>query len=156
MHALDALLAVFPDACIVQTHRDPLKVLPSRDSFVGKWRSLYSDHIWEKGTPAAPYRLVHRIERCMRVRESVGSAPFYDVHYNDLIADPIRTVRGIYDYFDFTFDGVIEDSMRSWLADNPKGKHGKHRYTLEQYGIDAVEVTKDFADYTALFKISPE
>ena len=41
MRELDMLLAIYPDACIVQTHRDPVKVLPSICSLVTGWRSLY-------------------------------------------------------------------------------------------------------------------
>ena len=154
--ALDALLAVFPDACIVQTHRDLLKVLPSSQSFVHKWRSIYSDQIINHEPQTSSYRLINRIGRCMRVRDSVNSAPFYDVHYTDLVADPINTVRGIYNYFDFKFDDVFESNMRAWLINNPKGKHGKHSYSLEQFGLDRAQVSKEFADYTARFGILPE
>ena len=34
--------------------------------------------------------------------------------------------------------------MRAFIADNPKGKHGLHLYTPEEYGIDPVVVRRDF------------
>ena len=43
--ALDALLAIYPDARIVQTHRDPLEVVASLVSLITKLRGLGSDAV---------------------------------------------------------------------------------------------------------------
>ena len=55
LFALDAVLAVFPDACIVQTHRDPLQVIPSVCSMSAGFRGITSDRVdlrrWARNTP---------------------------------------------------------------------------------------------------------
>ena len=154
---LDALLAVFPDACIVHTHRDPLKVVPSTFSLIARLRGMYSDGI---DLDSIGQRVVERssnlLERGAQVRDTANPAQFYDVHYNNLMQDPIGTVRGIYEYFDYMFDDGLEEQMRQWLAKNPQGKHGRHRYSLEQFGLSREQVAKQFASYYQRYGMTPD
>jgi hypothetical protein len=66
------------------------------------------------------------------------------VQYVDLVADPIGTVRRIYEHYGCDYSDEFENHMKQWLADNRQHKHGAHRYSLEEYGLDAETVRSDF------------
>jgi hypothetical protein len=154
LRSLDALLAVYPDACIVQTHRDPVKAVPSACSFAVRTWSRYTDIIdpvlLGKGCSED---FLSVIEQSMRFREQANPAQFYDVLYRDLTADPVGTVKGIYEYFGLRFDNFFEKRMRNWLEENPRGKHGIHRYSPEQFGLDQNMIKKRFDHYCKYYGI---
>jgi hypothetical protein len=67
------------------------------------------------------------------------------VEYEDLLDRPVETLRGIYSRFAIPFSAEHEVAARDWLAANPQGRHGVHRYDLESYGIDEETVSRLFA-----------
>ena len=71
--------------------------------------------------------------------------------YPDLMRDPIGVVDRIYRSFALELTTEAEARMRAFLAANPKDKSGRHRYTLEEFGLDARRETERFADYTRRF-----
>ena len=78
------------------------------------------------------------IERGFTARDA-GCAPperFFDVWYTQLMADPIGVARAVYRHFDLPLGPEVEARMRAYLATNPKDRHGAHRYSLEQFGLD--------------------
>ncbi|MCP4107147.1 MAG: sulfotransferase [Desulfobacteraceae bacterium] len=156
-YALEALLAVFPDACIIQTHRDPLKVIPSYCSLIATFRGPHSDHL-DLGVIGR--ECLHEWEtllnRTMKVRDTVDSARFLDVHYKDIVQDTVGSVRGIYEYFGYAYNDSFGEKMREYLVSNPKDKHGSHHYTLEQFGLNKEMVNQSFAAYCERFGITPE
>ncbi|MCZ6634131.1 MAG: sulfotransferase [bacterium] len=105
LFALDALLEVFPDACVIQTHRDPWKVIASSCSVYEVTRLMFTESpdpiaigkqwLTEWGTA---------IQRMLQVRARANPDRFYDVHYRDLVADPIKTMKEIHAHFDLSFD----------------------------------------------------
>ena len=157
LFSLDALLTVFPDACVVQTHRDPLKVTPSCCSLFATFKGMYSDQV-DLGRlgQECTNRLVSMLERGARVRDSTDSARFCDIYYQELLQDPIGTVRWIYAYFGYTFDVRMEVRIRRWLTENPQYKHGVHHYSPEQFCLDPAELNSRFAMYCKRFRIPTE
>jgi hypothetical protein len=152
LFAMDTILTVFPAACIVQTHRDPETVLASFCSLIATSRSIYSENIDLKqiGESALHFWEI-AIQRAMKVREENDPSRFYDVYYNDLLTDPMHIVRGIYAHFGYDFTAEMEHNITAWLKQNPQYKHGKHRYSLEQFGLTKAQVQERFAAYTARF-----
>ena len=149
---LNALLEVFPDACIVQNHRDPLTAVPSMCSLVAIVRKRYTNHpdLEELGEYWLN-QLANSIERAMQVRTQMNSNYFYDVSYRSLIQDPIDTARQIYNYFGYDWNTKVETNMKQWLDKNPQHKHGVHRYSLGQFGLDETMVSQRFASYYEQF-----
>jgi hypothetical protein len=155
--ALDALFQVYPDARIVLTHRDPLKVLGSCASFTEVLRAAFTDKIdqeslglevrqrWESGAQLA-----------VDWRRDSTDRRFLDVHYRGLVQDPMATAQRIYDYFGMELAPEAEAAMKKFLADNPKGKGGVHRYSLKEFGMDPAEERRRFQFYTDFFGIEPE
>lgn len=146
LFGLDALLTVFPDACIVQIHRDPLQVLPSLCSLAAAIRGISSDQVDLRRLGAEFTEAMARgTERALDVRATADPARFFDVSYPRLLADPVGTVRAVRAYFGYSYDDPLESRMKSWLTENPQHKHGVHRYTLDQFGLDPGEVNRWFA-----------
>lgn len=157
--ALDALLAVYPDARIVQTHRDPLKVVASLASLVTVLRSLASDAI-DPDEIAIDWttRLARGLERTMRLRaaRALPATQVFDVHFPVFMADPIGTVGRIYAHFGLTLGAEAETRMRRFLAENPADKHGAHAYTLAAAGLDVATERRRYAAYQEHFGVASE
>jgi hypothetical protein len=148
LFSLDALLAVFPDARVVQTHRDPLEVVPSLCSLASGFRSITTERVDLRrlGAEFAEAMAVGP-ERAIAVRAGADPARFFDVAYNDLVADPVGTLRAVCRHFGDEFGPEFEARARRRLAANPRHKHGVHRYSLGDFGLDAVTVNSHFAAY---------
>ena len=150
LFGLRALFATYPDAGVVLTHRDPLEVVASVASLHTALRGTFSDAV----DPVAVGSEVCRrwadgITRALGSRDA-GCAPadrFLDVMYADLIRDPLATVRRIYRHLGRGLSPAAEDRMRGFLAANPKDKHGRHRYSLAHFGLDADEVRHLYRPY---------
>jgi hypothetical protein len=96
------------------------------------------------------------VDRMMDYRDRRGSERFYDLHYLDLIRDPITAIQGIYEHFGETLTTEARYAMREHLARNPKGQYGSHRYVLEDFGLRRDEVQERFARYSQRFGIEAE
>jgi len=157
--ALDALLAVYPDARIVQTHRDPLKVIASLASLVALLRGMASDRIDPNAIGAEWTRvLAQGLEKTIQVRATgvLHADQVFDMQFAEFIADEIAMVRRIYTHFDMEFTAEAESRMRRFLAANPKDKHGGHRYTLAQSGLDPAVERQRYAAYQQHYNIASE
>lgn len=157
--ALDALLAEYPDADIVQTHRDPLKVVASLASLVTLLRRLASDHVDPIAIGAEwTERLAAGLAHATAVRDQglPAGTRVVDVQFAELLHDEIGMVRRIYAHFDRALDAGAEGRMRRFLAANPADKHGRHRYTLAAVGLDPVIERRRYAAYQERFGVASE
>ena len=157
--ALDALFAVYPDAQVVLTHRDPLKVLPSCASFAKVLRAPFTRNIDLKALGAEVSRRwaasAHSVTR-MRSEQKQLQGSFFDVSYPELIRDPMAAVSGIYRHFGRELTSAAEAAMRRYVEQNPKDKKGVHLYSLEEFGLDHATERSNFRGYTDYFDIVPE
>ena len=157
--ALDALLAAYPDADIVQTHRDPLTVVASLASLVTLLRRLASDHVDATAIGAEwTERLAAGLAHATAVRDRglPAGARILDVHFADLLRGAVGTVRRIYAHFDRVLDAAAGERMRRFLAENPADKHGRHRYTLAAAGLDPTVERRRYAAYQERFGVASE
>ena len=156
---LDALLAVYPDARIVQTHRDPLRVVASLVSLCTLLRSMASDAIdpHEIAVEWAP-RLAQGLDASIRARDAARLPPerVFDVHFRDFVGNEVATVRRLYERFGLVLSDETEARMRAYLAANPKDKHGGHRYDFGTAGLDRDAERRRFAAYSERFAIAEE
>ncbi|MEJ0045274.1 MAG: sulfotransferase [Rhodospirillales bacterium] len=155
---LEHLLAVYPDARIIQTHRDPAAVIPSVTALLLAMRHAASEVIYS-GEKIAKNNLRTfaaglNAAIAFRARPDMDSH-FHDVHFRNLIADPIGTVRKIYAQFGMPLSQKAEDSMHDWLArDNSHAAKGKFR--LEQFGLNDSQIDNAFGDYMSYYGIARE
>ena len=157
MRELDTLLSIYPDACIVQTHRDPVKVLPSICSLVTGWRSLYEGSADAKAIGAWQLDMyAGMIDHAMDVRARSNPEQFYDFSFRELITDPVAAIERMYAHFGIEATPEGNARMRAWIAANPQGKHGGHKYTLGEFGLVEGEIRERFARYANRFGVQAE
>ncbi|MBI5499206.1 MAG: sulfotransferase [Deltaproteobacteria bacterium] len=154
MEHLEALLATFPDARVVQTHRDPATVLASFCSMMAHSRGVFSDRV-DPGDVGRHWlhKAQRMVARTTRAREASDGARFLDVRYEGLVADPMRELRRVYEWLGAPLLPAAEAAMERWRRGNPQHKHGRHRYRLEDFGLDRGEVSRAFAEYRERFGI---
>lgn len=157
---LEALLAVYPKARIVFTHRDPLKVLPSVASILYSTAHVRSDAVdpqsllgWFTGETCAGL-----LSGMAALRES-GRLPAeqcFDVRYADLMKNPGATLAAVYDHFGIDYTSAAEKAMLGYLAAKPKARHGAHKYEFSDTGLDIDEERERFRDYYDHYQVINE
>ena len=154
---LDALVATFPDARIVHTHRDPARTLASLCSMLAHARGFFSDRVEPREIGRQWLARTRRmVERGGAARDRLGEAAFVDVHYGELLDDPLKAVHRICDAIGAPLPPDGERRMRDFLAAHPQHEHGVHAYALADFGLDAGEVRDAFAAYRERHAIAPE
>ena len=137
---VSTILKLIPDACFVQTHREVTEVAASCCSLGYETRRIMSDVV----DPVAVGREILDTLSETALKGATASAEHpgrvLDIHYEHLVKAPIATVRAIYEYFGLTLTAAAEQQMQRWLDSNPKGRHGQHTYSLEQFGLDRTTV----------------
>jgi hypothetical protein len=149
--AIESLLKVFPDACIIQTHRDPVEVIASVSSLVYSARKMNEPGI----SPATVGQ--QQLEQWSLVLEKAMSARqrnperFYDVYYENFVADPITAVDQIYSHFGMQLDFESADRLRHWMSSHPQGRHGTHHYKPEDFGLSKDKIRDFYREYQSFF-----
>jgi hypothetical protein len=145
---LEALFRRYPDAQVVHLHRDPVEVLGSLLSLGAHLRGVFSDQVdrerlgetwcglWAMG--------LKRMWDFRRQHPELRDR-FHDVLYRDLVRDPLAAVEALHRRLDAPFSAAARERVAAHLAANPKGKHGVHRYRLEDYGLTPDLVRRQFA-----------
>jgi hypothetical protein len=157
---LDALAAEYPDAIVIQTHRDPLKVIASTSALSTHLRRLASDDpdITEVASSYAEDIFVG-LERGMDAR-SRGVIPperIVDVHFREFVADPVATIRRIHLALGRELDDVVEQHIRTFLAENPgDGGGGGTRYRFDDTGLDPDALRERSTAYQRAFDVESE
>jgi hypothetical protein len=148
LFALDALLRVYPDALVIQTHRDPRTAIASVCSLAAQatagWSTTFQGAVigqdqletWASG-----------LDLFTQARGRHDSARFCDVVYDDFVADPLGTAEAVYEHFGLTLTGQAMDAMRA-LCQQSAGTAGPaHRYALTGFGLTGAQVDERFAGY---------
>jgi hypothetical protein len=158
MQDLDALLHVFPGAKLICPHRDPIKAIGSICSTA--WNAMVRDtdslnpHWVGQEWLAKTERMLHKT---MKIRaEQVAPHNQYDVLYADITADWELAVQGVYDFLNMPLTEQAKSQMQAWLNSNKQHKHGAHKYSLSDFGLDAAEVDHRMAFYREHFNIPYE
>jgi hypothetical protein len=155
---LERILEIFPDSCVIQTHRDPLKSLPSNCSLYAHSRIMFSDEVdaWELGAYVASGIWPEALDVALEARKRLPEQNFFDLRYADLMRDPIRSIEGIYRHFGLELSESTREAMRTYLHRHPRSGNRIHTYSLEQFGLSEANQRKRYEAYCARFDIPPE
>jgi hypothetical protein len=154
---LPALFAVYPDARVILTHRDPVKTVPSSVSAVAGGRWLRSDAVDPVAIGASlELGLGYLLNALPDVVATLPAGQVANLHYLDLLADPAGAIEATYDALGLPFAADLPDRIRRYLAARPQDKHGVHRYTAEGFGLDPAELRRAFLPYTDGFGVAHE
>jgi len=153
MYHMPELVAAYPQAVVVQPHRDPVTVIASISRLIQVIRS----NSFAVQDPAALGREMlqlwnHGLVRSMEYRAAHPELKVYDLSYRELAADPVKAVRGIYGQLGVEFRPESESGIRRWLAENPADKHGRHTYKLEDYGLTQRDVKDVYGPYMDAYR----
>ncbi len=149
LFALPALEETFPDVCLLQTHRNPVTWLASIASVVHKSRTRFEPGVSKREVGEQQLRQWSRVVEASRRDREKLSCRVLDVHYDHFVADPLGTVRRIYEAFDWPWSAEAERAIRSWADENRQHADGVHVYSAEEYGLDEERIVERFGDYIA-------
>lgn len=157
--SLDALLDEYPDASLVQTHRDPLKIVSSLASMLPTMRAAYASSAdvrevaseWSDNCAAA-------LNASVSTRRAGGlqASQVVDIHFEDFMADPAGQVERIYRQFGLAFTASFAAAIDNYIASNPADKHGGHRHNFADTGLDVAHERDKVRDYQDYFAVSTE
>jgi hypothetical protein len=146
------LMATFPDATVVVTHRDPLAVTTSMVTMITYAGRMRSDH------PDIPLlarywadRVADLLEACVRDREVLPAGQSTDVAFDRFMADELGVVEEIYGLADQPFNEAARQGMAAFVESHPRGRHGTIEYDLETLGLDPADLTPRLQPYADRF-----
>jgi hypothetical protein len=157
--SLEALLAEYPDAMLVQTHRDPLKIVSSLTSMLPTMRGAYSDGVnvdeiarewWNNCADALNASVASRRAGGIRPEQVV------DIHFRDFMNDPAAEVERLYRHFGLDFTEEFACAIRAYIDSNPADKHGGHRHSFQDTGLDLAAKREKVRDYQEYFGVLSE
>lgn len=154
-----SMMAEYPDALVINTHRDPLRVVCSLASLTDLLRRLASDevsiadaaHGWVEDVAVG-------LDRAVEARRD-GTIPAdqaVDVFFGDFLRDPMAVVHSIYERLGIELTNEAEKRMRSFLADHPQEKFGGHTYSFADTGLDAGALRERMRPYQEFFDVPDE
>ena len=154
---IETLLATFPDARIVWAHRDPFKSTASflRLNYLSR-AVLGADIDIDVVVPNVLRQLKEHIARPLAVRRRIGDDRFFDLHYAELMRDPITVMRGLYQWAGDGLTNSTERAMRDWLDTHPQDRFGVAPYSLEGSGVTRSDLEPVFAEYLSVFDVELE
>ncbi len=156
---LPQFFAEYPDAYVILTHRDPLKVLPSLVSIMATLRWMHSDTVdVDAVVKSAVHGTAIAMDYVMKWRsdDTIPDHRIIDVRFEDLIDDPWNTLRAVYDRIGAPLRPDAEARMRAYLDARPRERHGRHRYEFADTGLDLSETRARFAEYQSRYNVTSE
>ena len=151
---LDALLDTFPDAVVVQLHRDPAEAVSSLCSLCHSLQTMDSGHSDPAATGRYCVEMVDRgLAEMLRMRAERPGARFVDVAYRELIRDPVGQVERICEAVGRPLDERGALAVSEWLAKNPH-RPGGHRHRPEDFGLEGSALRERYADYVRRFDVA--
>ena len=143
---IDKLLGVFPDAKVIQTHRDPHKTVPS---FCSMCANLFEPltNSYDKNEIGEHWanKLAKVLNHCMRI-SNTNAKNFINLEFNKMIKDPIAEMNEVYNFIGEDFSDQAENAMKAWKEEN-KHEMGAHQYSLEEFGLQSSFIDVNFEKY---------
>ena len=153
LQSIPELVAAYPDASFIVTHRDPAEVLASVSSLITTLRRAFSDDV----DPVEIGRYHHELyarSLDLLVDHTAGTLPVdrtIHVTHRGLVADPTGTVRRVYDALGIAFGDAEANAAADAAAAEREDGVGAHRYHLADFGLDSAKIRPRFERYSNRF-----
>lgn len=152
--APDVALKTFPDSKLIMTHRDIVQTVPSFCSMVVSLYKLASADVRPKEAAAYTSKSwAFWLTRLAEMRDKLPADRFIDVRFEDTVSKPHDVVRSVLEQVGVPASPAVDKSIAEWLEENAREKRAAHKYTLEEFGLSAEQLNKDFAHYRSRFKV---
>ena len=153
MFAIDALLAVFPDACIVQTHRDPLTGLASTSNLIWAMRRELEPDLTPEDVGALTLKTWgHGLHLMEEARRRHDEGQFFDVHMLETRHNPMKTMQRIYEYFGMSVSAGTLSAWQGELERDPNQAHSIGKYQAADFGVDEKNVAESIGSYAERYR----
>ena len=145
---LPEILSIYPEACFIQIHRDPLESIPSLCSLIEKTRSPFTKNVdkreigkrtlayWENALAKGEKEKIH-----------ITKSQFVDVKFEQFIDKPIEQIRLIYTNLGFNLKEETEKKMINYVKKSRKEEKIKHSYGLTEFGLSEESVQNALSKY---------
>lgn len=147
---LDLLFAIFPDAKVIQTHRDPAKAIPSLVSLLMHLHPIFEEGRADQRAENMLAREVAKwssaVRKCDRVRAD-HPGQVLDVVHADFHKDPMGVLDRIYDFIGMEIGDEVRTGFAQRIEEKPELARGAHRYDIADYGMTEAEARAPFGDY---------
>ncbi len=151
------LFKVFPDAYLVQTHRDPVRITVSVCTMMAYARRMNSRGV---DPMAVGGYWIERTEDLLRAsveqRHLIPEGQALDVRFHQYMADQMGTLKRVYEFIGQPFTEEAQKAIEAFIDNNPKGKHGTVRYDPEPVGVDWSERRQALKFYQDFFDVPNE
>ena len=149
---LPTLLATFPDATLVHTHRDPRDVIPSFASLMEAAWNTHSDQVdaVEMGRDFADF-WARQTEANLQARRELGEDRVLDVYYDDIHAQPFSAIEAIYARAARPLTADARRAIADYAERRPRHHFGAYRYAMADYGLSRAGIEALFAGYLERF-----
>lgn len=151
------LVRQYPNARIVQLHRNPCEVIPSMASLFLHIRKPFTQEMDLTEIGRDVTNQWHRgLQQTMAFRQKHPEleSMWMDVHYKELVANPLTTAEKILAFANVATEEKELALLQSYISSNPKNKHGSHQYSLEQFGLDEPSLSERFKNYNDQFNLA--
>ena len=157
LHYMDLVFKTFPDARVVQSHRDPVDTIPSLASLIAGVWVIYSDAAdpvevgrqWSR-------KFARGMAHTMAVRDEIGPSRFLDLWFRDTVSQPLTEIQKVYDFLGMELTAEARDEMTRWQDFNRRELRPPHEYTLDQFGLSEAGLRQQFAAYRERFIVGRE
>ncbi len=156
LDGLDQVFELFPDARVIQTHRDPARAIPSLCSLLMQLHPVMEEGRREQRAQLMMARETAKWAKSVRLSEPVRRAhagQILDVVHGDFHRDPMAVVERIYQFIGMEIGDELRGALAQRIAEKPELAHGEHRYDIADYGLSAEEVRERFGDYVHRFDL---
>ncbi|MEU4707522.1 sulfotransferase [Nocardia salmonicida] len=146
LFCLDALLATYPDAIVIQTHRDPATIIPSvcslNEHATRGWSTVFTGEtigrtqldLWARG-----------LHEFTAARTRHPEATFIDIDFDDLRTDPLGVVDRVYARTGATLTPEARTAITALDNESRTGaRKPTHHYSLADYGLTENMVAESF------------
>ncbi len=158
LEQLPVLKAVFPDATIVVTHRDPVSVIQSAITMLAygqrtSRRQVDLDALLAYWTD----RVAHLLDACVRDRDCFPPSQSIDVPFAELMANDLGVVEQIHARAGMALTPAVRNELTAFIAAHPRGRHGRVVYNLrEDFGVEPEPLRARFHNYLQRFPVAAE
>lgn len=146
------LTDLYGSARFVVTHRDPVKCVPSISSVTRGTRELFVEQTTYEDASAVMLKFFgFQVNKHMRWRDQNPDLDVLDFGFDEITFDGLSAARKFYDFLDMPLSTEAENAMLAWERNNPKEKHGGHKYAIEDSGLTEQSIVENFEDYISRY-----
>jgi hypothetical protein len=157
LEQLGPLIATFPDARVVQTHRDPVRITASLCTMVAYGMRMNAARVDAREVGRVwSARVEDLLRGSVEQRPLLPPAQVFDLRFHEFMQDDVASVRRVFAFADEPWTDAAAEAIRRYMDANPRGRHGSIDYRLEDLGIDAGERRRALRFYQERFEVPEE